>query len=97
MGYRLIHGRWTRRISRQDADSDSEDEIHTTEVGSSGTAGTKVEDDSEPSTPPPPTAVATPRAPRSHIDQTLRTEVHSLREELHSLRDELRSSVGELR
>ena len=103
MGYRFIGGCWTRRVSGQDADPDSEeDEIHAMEAGLSGIADIETEEDREPSTPPPPRATpssraaATPRPLRSSIDQTLRTEVQSLRDELHSLRDELRSSVGEL-
>ena len=75
MGYRFILGRWTRRISGQEADSDlDEDEIRAAKVGPSeraeagpsGIAADGTED--EPFTPPPAGAAPPPDPKMTTMD-----------------------------
>ena len=87
MGYRFIRGRWTRRVSGQDAETDSEDEAHATEAGPSGTAGA---DDADDRSTTPPADTAPPTCPTaSTTDPTIQDRVAS---ELEMLRQELRAT-----
>ena len=105
MGYRRVDGRWTRRVSGQGGDPDSEDELRQAEAGPSGTtaeagpsqagpseagpSGTAAGDE-EPVTPPAGQSDA-PSMRRS--DDTDRSLIHQLSLRMEDLQSELRAHV----